>query len=106
MAGAYDVMHSPYLRHAGTPGMSNRFQKLTIVEERLREDNRQYLRHVLGSDNFNRNYSTGGRLTFDEAVALALREPSNPGTDNRVSTRAIDVIAPPAPMTRRTVWPT
>jgi predicted ATPase/DNA-binding SARP family transcriptional activator len=73
LAGAYDVMHSPYLRPAGTPGRSNRFEKLTLLEEKLRDDSREYLRQVLGDDDFDSNYATGGRLTFDEAVDLAVQ---------------------------------
>ena len=34
--GAYDVMHSKYLQQAGTPGKSNRFEKLTLIKEKLR----------------------------------------------------------------------
>jgi predicted ATPase/DNA-binding SARP family transcriptional activator len=73
LAGAYDVMYSPYLRQAGTPGRSNRFERLTLIEDKLREDNRGYLRQLLGDNEFERNYSGGGRLTFDEAVDMALR---------------------------------
>jgi tetratricopeptide (TPR) repeat protein len=72
LAGAYEGMHSPYLRQAGIPGRSNRFQRLTLVEEKLRTGNREYLRQVLGDDDFSRNYSVGGGLSFDEAVDLAL----------------------------------
>ncbi len=73
LTGAYDLMHSPYLRQAGTPGRSNRFEKLTLIEEKLREDNRDYLRQVLGDVDFDRNRLAGGRLSFDEAVDLAVR---------------------------------
>lgn len=73
LAGAYEVMHSPYLRQAGTPGRSNRFEKLTLLQEKLREDSRQYLRRVLGNEDFRLEYSAGTRLTFDDAVELALR---------------------------------
>ena len=72
LAGAYEGMHSPYLRQAGIPGRSNRFQKLSLIEEKLRAGNCEYLRQVLGNDDFGRNYSAGWRLTFDEAVDLAL----------------------------------
>ena len=73
LAGAYDAMHSPYLREAGTPGRSNRFEKLTIIEEKLWARNREDLRQVLGDDDFDSNYSAGTRLSFDEAMDLALR---------------------------------
>ena len=73
LTGAYDLMHSPYLSRAGTPGMSNRFERLTLIENKLREDNRDYLRQVLGDDDFDRNCSAGERLSFDEAVDLAVR---------------------------------
>jgi predicted ATPase/DNA-binding SARP family transcriptional activator len=72
LAGAYEGMHSPYLRQAGIPGRSNRFQRLALIEEKLRAGNCERLRQVLGDDDFNRNYSAGVRLTFDEAVDLAL----------------------------------
>ena len=83
LAGAYEGMHSPYLRQAGTPGRSNRFQKLTLIEERLRAGNREYLRQVLGDDDFDWNYSAGGRLTFDEAVDLALCVTEGSGTSQQ-----------------------
>jgi hypothetical protein len=72
LTAAFDAMHSPYLRQAGTPGRSNTFQKLTMIEEKVRDDNRAYLRQVLGDD-FERHYAAGGRLAFDEAINLALR---------------------------------
>ncbi len=73
LVGAYDAMHSPYLREAGTPGRSNRFEKLTIIEEKLWARNREDLRQVLGDDDFHSNYSAGTQLSFDEAMDLALR---------------------------------
>ncbi len=73
LTGSYDVMHSPYLRHAGTPGRSNVFEKLTLLQEKLREDSRDYLRQALGKEAFQLGYATGTRLTFDGAVELALR---------------------------------
>ena len=66
-------MHSPYLRQAGTPGRSNRFEKLTLVQEKLREDSREHLRQALGNEAFQLAYSAGTRLTFEDAVELALR---------------------------------
>ena len=62
LAGAYDVMHSPYLRQAGTPGRSNRFEKLSLLQEKLREDSRAYVRQALGDDAFQVEYSVGSRL--------------------------------------------
>ena len=79
LAGAYEGMHSPYLRQAGIPGRSNRFKKLTLIEEKLRAGNCERLRQVLGDDDFSRDYSAGGRLTFDEAVDLALCVPRKTG---------------------------
>ncbi len=73
LAGAYETMRSPYLRQAGTPGRSNRFERLTLLLEKLRKDNRNYLRRVLGTENFEREYSAGTMLTFDDAVELALQ---------------------------------
>ncbi len=65
-------MHSAYLQQAATPGRSNRFEKLTHIKQKLREDNRDYLRQSLGDEDFALVYSAGTRITFDEAVDLAL----------------------------------
>ena len=65
-------MHSTYLQQAATPGGSNRFEKLTYIKEKVREDYRDYLRQSLGDEDFELAYSAGTRITFDEAVELAL----------------------------------
>ncbi len=70
--GAYDAMHSAYLQQAATPGRSNRFEKLTRIKQKVRDDNRDYLRQSLGEEDFKLAYSAGTRTTFDEAVDLAL----------------------------------
>ncbi len=70
--GTYDVMHSKYLQQAGTPGRSNRFEKLTLIKEKLQEGHRDYLRQVLGNEDFEVIYTAGTRISFDEAVELVL----------------------------------
>jgi predicted ATPase/DNA-binding SARP family transcriptional activator len=70
--GAYDAMHSAYLRQSATPGRSNRFEKLTHTKQKLHQDNRDSLRQSLGNQDFALVYSAGTRITFDEAVDLAL----------------------------------
>jgi hypothetical protein len=70
--GAYDAMHSTYLQQAGTPGRSNRFEKLTSIIEKLRECSLDSLRQGLGREDFEIAYSAGTRITFDQAVDLAL----------------------------------
>ena len=52
-------MHSAYLQQAATPGRSNRFEKLTHIKQKLREDNCDYLRQSLGDEDFALVYSPG-----------------------------------------------
>ena len=73
LTGACEVMNCLSPSPADVAARSNRFGKLAVLEEELRQDNREHLRQLLGDEEFDSACSAGGRLTFDEAIDMALR---------------------------------
>jgi tetratricopeptide (TPR) repeat protein len=71
LAGACDVMHAAYVIEAGPEG-AYKWNKWTALHQRLWDENLAQLRDALGNHEFDTSYSAGSRLTFDEAVDLAL----------------------------------
>jgi predicted ATPase/DNA-binding SARP family transcriptional activator len=74
LTGAYDEMFSAYGRRGDDrPTMVNAQKHLIFLRQKLRAANRTYIREMLGDDKFELLYRAGAALTYDEAVALALR---------------------------------
>jgi hypothetical protein len=66
LTGAYDALHADVVETA-----TNAYG-WTPFRERTRDDNRARLRQALGAGEFERAYSAGSALSYEEAVDVAL----------------------------------
>jgi predicted ATPase len=72
LTGAHDVMHAAHIDDDVAPEGAYKWNNWGPLEQKLRDDNRARLRHVLGEADFERAYAAGRHLGFDEAADLAL----------------------------------
>lgn len=72
LTGAHDVLHAAYMNEDVAPEGAYRWNKWSHLEQKVREENQERLRQALGEAEFERAYTVGRGLSFNDAADLAL----------------------------------